>query len=131
MNRMLASLSLLPLLAVSVPATAAPATEPAKPATRHPITHEDVWLMKRPGTPAPSPDGRWVVFSVSEPAYDDDKKSSDLWLAPADGSAPPRRLTATRAGESDLAWRPDSAALAFVAKREGDEDNLSIVVIDV
>ena len=30
--------------------------------TRRPITHEDVWLMKRVGAPVPSPDGKWVVF---------------------------------------------------------------------
>ena len=35
---------------------------------RRPITHEDVWLMKRPGAVAVSPDGRWIVVSVSEPA---------------------------------------------------------------
>lgn len=27
------------------------------------ITHEDLWLTKRVGTPAASPDGKWVVFS--------------------------------------------------------------------
>ncbi|HMX27982.1 MAG TPA: hypothetical protein PKC13_20495, partial [Blastocatellia bacterium] len=36
--------------------------------TKRPITHEDVWLMKRVGAPAPSPDGKWVVFSVIEPS---------------------------------------------------------------
>jgi hypothetical protein len=35
---------------------------------RRPITHEDVWLMKRVGTPALSPDGRLVVVPVAEPA---------------------------------------------------------------
>lgn len=115
MKRTTAALFLLPLLGLAAPAA------PAEAAARHPITHEDVWLMKRPGAPVPSPDGRWIAFAVSEPAYDDEQKSSDLWLVPADGSAPPRRLTATKAGESDLAWRPDSGALAFVAKREGDE----------
>jgi hypothetical protein len=31
-----------------------------------PITHEDVWLMKRPGAVAVSPNGRWIVVSVSD-----------------------------------------------------------------
>ena len=51
--------------------------------------------MKRVGAPALSPDGRWVVIPVAEPAYSEDEKSSDLWIVPADGSAPPRRLTWT------------------------------------
>src|SRR5512143_2511600 len=65
-----------------------------------PITHEDVWLMKRVGAPTPSPDGKWVVFSVAEPAYDDAKEMADLWIVPADGSAAPRRLTFTRGPET-------------------------------
>jgi hypothetical protein len=51
-----------------------------------PITHEDVFLMKQAGAPIPSPDGKWVVFSLNEPAYDEAKQVSDLWLVPADGS---------------------------------------------
>ena len=39
--------------------------------TKQPITHEALFLMKRVGAPLPSPDGKWVVFSVTEPAYDD------------------------------------------------------------
>ncbi len=83
-------------------------------------THEDIWLLKRVGAPVASPDGRWAVLSVTEPAYDD-TQSSDLWLVRTDGSAPPRRLTATRAGESGATWSPDSRQLAFSARREGDE----------
>jgi dipeptidyl aminopeptidase/acylaminoacyl peptidase len=85
------------------------------------INHEDVWMMKRTGEPVLSPDGRHVVFSLVEPDYDPAKQVSDLWLVPADGSAPPRRLTATRAGESSPVWSPDSTRIAFTARREGDE----------
>ncbi len=44
----------------------------AQQQAKRPITHEDVWLMPRVGAPAVSPDGRWVVVSVVEPAYDDE-----------------------------------------------------------
>jgi dipeptidyl aminopeptidase/acylaminoacyl peptidase len=88
---------------------------------KRPITHEDLWLMKRPGATAVSPDGRWLVVAVAEPAYDDGEKSSDLWIVPSDGTAPPRRLTAGKAGEGAPAWSADSTRLAFTAKREGDE----------
>ncbi len=102
----------------------------AADAPKRPITHEDVWLMKRVGAPALSPDGRWVVVPVSQPAYEEDRKSSDLWLVPADGSAPPRQLTFTAGGESDPAWSPDSTRIAFAAKREG-QDESQIYVLDV
>ncbi len=77
--------------------------------------------MKRMGAMAVSPDGRWIVMSVSEPAYDDAQKGSDLWIVPSDGSAPPRRLTSGKAAEGSPVFSPDSRRIAFVAKREGDD----------
>lgn len=97
---------------------------------KHPITHEDLWLMKRVGTPALSPDGKLVVVPVAEPAYDDSAKSSDLWLVPADGSAPPRRLTFSNSPETGSAWSPDSGRIAFSAKRDG-QDESQIYVLDI
>ncbi|PWU06410.1 MAG: prolyl oligopeptidase [Terriglobia bacterium] len=94
------------------------------------ITHEDVFLMKQVGAPAPSPDGKWVVFAVNEPAYEESKQVSDLWIVPADGSARPRRLTNTRAPETGVQWSPDSRRIAFSTRREGDEVN-QIYVLDI
>jgi dipeptidyl aminopeptidase/acylaminoacyl peptidase len=93
----------------------------ALPAQKLPITHEDVWLMKRAGPPAVSPDGKWAVTAVTEPSYDAAKSASDLWIAPLDGSHPPRRLTNTLAPESGAVFSPDSRQLAFATKREGDD----------
>ena len=50
-----------------------------------PVTHEDVWTMRRLGTPVPSPDGKWVIVPVTEPAYDDEETVSDLWLVAVNG----------------------------------------------
>src|SRR5881296_1144155 len=97
---------------------------------RHTITHEDVFLMKRISSPAISPDGRWIVFSVTEPSYTEGDQVSDLWLVPTDGSAEPRRLTNTKSGESGVDWSPDSRRIAFSARREGD-DAARIYVLDL
>ncbi len=59
----------------------------ARAQTKTPLTHEAMWALKRVGAPVPSPDGKWVVFSVVEPAYDEKDQISDLWIVPADGSA--------------------------------------------
>ncbi len=97
---------------------------------RSPITHEAMWLMKRVGAPVISPDGRWVVFPVTDPSYDAKEQSTDLWLAPADGSARPRRITFTKGEESGIAWSPDSSRIAFSAKRENDETS-QVYLLDI
>src|SRR6185295_14553171 len=71
-------------------------------ATKVPLTHETMWMLKRVGAPAPSPDGKWVVFSLVEPAYDEKDQTSDLWIVATDGSTKPRRLTSTKGGESGV-----------------------------
>jgi len=85
------------------------------------ITHESMWMMKRVGAPEVSPDGKWIVFSVTEPSYVDKDVISDLWIVPADGSIKPRKLTFGKASESGYKWSPDSKYIAFAAKREEDE----------
>jgi dipeptidyl aminopeptidase/acylaminoacyl peptidase len=99
-------------------------------AQKRPITHEDVWLSMRLAAPVLSPDGRWAAVQVTEPAYDDGEQVSDLWVVPTDGSAPPRRLTGTRSGESGAEWSPDGTRIAFSARRDGDEA-AQIYVLDV
>jgi len=95
-----------------------------------PLTHEALWMMKRVGSPEVSPDGKWVVFSISEPSYEPDKAVSDLWLVPTAGGAAPKRLTNTKAGENGVVWSPDSTKIAFTTKREGDEVE-QVYVLDV
>lgn len=122
------------IVAVGIISTASlslPLRVSAQPAaSKVPLTHETMWSMKRVGAPNPSPDGKWVVFSLIEPAYDEKDQVSDLWIVRADGSAKPRRLTFSKSGESGVAWSPDSQRLAFSAKREGDDVN-QIYVLDV
>src|SRR5262245_21874060 len=111
--RLIAALFLLAGIAGLLRAADAPA--------KHTITHEDVWLMKRVGAPVASPDGKWAVYSVTEPAYDAKDTVADLWLKSLTDDTPVRRLTATKSAESGANWSPDGTKVAFAAKREGDE----------
>ena len=99
-------------------------------AERKAITHPDLWLMKRVGAPQASPDGRWAVVSVIDPAYEAKDQASDLWLVAVDGGSAPRRLTQSKGSESGARWSPDSRRLIFSAKRDGDEV-AQLYVLDV
>jgi dipeptidyl aminopeptidase/acylaminoacyl peptidase len=112
-------LGVIALAAFCTGSPAAAATAAAAP--KKTLTHETLWMMKRVGAPNVSPDGKWAVYSVLEPAYEPDKAVSDLWLVATDGNTPPRRITHTKEAEDDVDWSPDSTRIAFATKREGDE----------
>ncbi len=86
-----------------------------------PITHEDLWLMPRVGTPVVSPDGALGVVAVNEPAYVSEEQASHLWLIRTDGSEAPRQITFAASSESQVAWSPDSSRIVFTARRDDDE----------
>lgn len=123
---MLKKLPVLWLLGATLAGAAPPPTPPA----RHAITHEDVWLMQRVGAPVPSPDGRWVVYAVTAPAYDAKEQWSDLWIKSLADASPPRRLTYSKGAEGGVSWSPDSRKIAFSAKRDGDEAS-QLYVLDL
>jgi dipeptidyl aminopeptidase/acylaminoacyl peptidase len=98
--------------------------------TVRPITHEDLWLMKRLGALEASPDGRWLVAAVTEPSYEESQGRSDLWIVSSDGKGTLRRLTAGKGSEGDPVFSPDSTRLAFTAKRDEDE-SAQVYVLDL
>ena len=97
--------------------TALAAQAPVQAPARRPMTVEDLWAIERVGGPALSPDGRWVAFTVTTYSMEKNKSNGDLWVVPADGSAPPRRLTWNEESDAAPAWSPDGTKLAFVSKR--------------
>jgi tricorn protease len=57
-----------------------------------------------------SPDGKWITFATDEPG-----NREELYIAPVDGSAPPKRLTDVDALKSSYVFSPDSKKIAFTA----------------
>src|SRR6202034_418547 len=72
-----------------------------------------------PSQPAVSPDGRWVVYAVAPVGRGGEHGLCALWVAAADGSSPPCKLTAGTTADSDPRWAPDSASVFFLSDRTG------------
>jgi len=84
----------------------------------HPFEVRDLVAFDRISEPRLSPDGRWIVFTVSAVDLDANKRRSDLWIVGADGSGA-RKLTQHEAADTSALWAEDGRALYFLSTRSG------------
>jgi dipeptidyl aminopeptidase/acylaminoacyl peptidase len=87
------------------------------PAGRRGITAEDYYAFEFLSDPRLSPDGQWVAYVVTTVDQRQNRRVSQIWLAAADGSRPPRQLTTSPQSSSSPRWSPDGRALAFLSSR--------------
>jgi dipeptidyl aminopeptidase/acylaminoacyl peptidase len=91
---------------------------PAQP--KRPMTFEDMMKMKRLGETAVSPDGKWLVYSVTSVNLDKNAKTTELFLQPiAGGEAKP--LTVTHPGDSGVQFAPDGKRMLFLSGSKGGQ----------
>src|ERR1044072_465083 len=102
------------------------AAAPLAAQTRRPVTSDDYFNLKVAGDPALSPDGKLVAYTVTRVDRALNRRVSAIWLVPADGSAPPRQLTAGSMSSSAPLWRPDGKAIAFSSVRPLPGDSASL-----
>ena len=91
-------------------------------AARRRLTITDLWAIPRVGTPAPAPDGSFVVVGVTTYAADGDEGKERLYLVPTAGEGEgrtPRPLTAPDVSSGQPSVSPDGRRLAFVRKPPG------------
>ena len=116
-------LSLCALLAAAPLLRAADEPKPAGP---HFPTTEDLRHLKAMGGAELSPDGKQVLFAVTDSTADGAK--SHLWVVATDGAKDSlRQLTfsppADKRGERGAQWAPDGSAIFFLAHR-GEQTQL-------
>jgi dipeptidyl aminopeptidase/acylaminoacyl peptidase len=86
----------------------------------------DLALLRTPGVPAVSPDGRMAVVAVTRLDLDADQYRSQLWAVPTDGSAPARALT-SGARDTAPAFSPDGRWLAYLGAEPGGRPQVHLL----
>jgi dipeptidyl aminopeptidase/acylaminoacyl peptidase len=90
-------------------------------------TIDELISLKRAGSPAISPNGQWVAYTVREANWDENNYHTEIWLADA-STGDTRQLTSnTKKSSSSPAWSPDGTKLAFATDRD---EKRQIYVID-
>ena len=85
-----------------------------------PMTFMDVQLFKRAGSFAVSPDGEWMLYTVSTPDWEEEDSQADIHLVSMrEGYGSDRQLTFTEdANEGSPAWGPDGTFFLFTSNRD-------------
>src|SRR5579871_2338204 len=97
------------------------ASAPETQSGSHFPTNEDLRRVKALSSPQLSPDGKQIMFAITQATAEG--AGTHLWLAPVPGSGTEkaRQLTfsppSDKRGEHNAQWSPDSSAIYFLAKR--------------
>ena len=80
--------------------------------SKRPMTVDDMWKMKRIGSFDLSPDGKFLVFDVTQYSMEKNSGDTDIWLATVDGKSV-KPIVATEKRESSPKFSPDGKHIFF------------------
>ncbi|MBK5254642.1 MAG: S9 family peptidase, partial [Vicinamibacteria bacterium] len=105
------TLAITGVIATLAGGVAAKTTAAQVPAARRVVSFEDLIEAPRLAGAEISPDGRRIVYALSQSHLDSNTTTSAIWLVPTDGGAPSRLSP----GPNDArpSWSPDGRQIAF------------------
>jgi Tol biopolymer transport system component len=94
------------------------------PATR-PMTFLDMQQMRQVGNETPSPDGKWMLYTLSTPDWKEAKRQTDIYLVSLQqGVASTKQMTYTKEkNETSPRWAHDGSFFVFLSNREAPESS--------
>ena len=113
-------------VALTVSVAVGPAFGSPLAAQQRPLTFMDVQELNRAGSWTPSPDGAWMLYTVTTPDWEAAESQTDIHLVSlGEGVASSRQLTYTDdRNETSPAWAPDGSFFVFSSNRDGNENQL-------
>jgi dipeptidyl aminopeptidase/acylaminoacyl peptidase len=90
------------------------------------MTFLDMRKMKRSGSYAPSPDGKWLLYTVTDPDWESAESQSDIHLISLkEGLSSHKQMTFTDdKNENSPEWFKDGSYFVFSSNRDGDKNQL-------
>jgi len=98
----------------------AQAPQPGGGEAKRSMTFLDMQKMRQMGSAAISPDGKWLLYTVSTPDWKEARRQSDVYIVSLQqGVASTRQMTFTKEkNESDPQWSRDGTFFVFASNRE-------------
>jgi dipeptidyl aminopeptidase/acylaminoacyl peptidase len=88
--------------------------------SQRPMTFLDMQLMRQAGSPAPSPDQKWMLYTISTPDWKEARRQSDIYLVSLEqGVSSTRQMTFTKEkNETSPRWSRDGSFFVFSSNRD-------------
>ncbi|MGH9385775.1 MAG: S9 family peptidase [Vicinamibacterales bacterium] len=89
-----------------------------------PMTFLDMQHMRQVASPAPSPDGKWLLYTLSTPDWKEARRYTDVYLVSTQqGVSSTRQMTFTKdKNETSPRWARDGSFFVFLSNREAPEN---------
>lgn len=95
----------------------------------HPMTLDDAFRVKNVGNVKVSPDGNWVLYTVSSVDLKKDDATTDLWMVSWDGKQDIQLTYDYNGSVGSPEWSPDGKYISFSSGRKGTAEGTQVWVL--
>ena len=88
---------------------------------KRPMVFEDLMKMKRLGTIAVSPDGKWLAYSATTVDLSQNTKTEALFVTPVMGGSDAKPVTVAQPGDTGIQFSPDGKQILYLSSRTGSQ----------